>query len=184
VFHLDFLLQWHNSEMADSVRQAYAKLLAMAKSDWVDLEDFHSAVKTILTSLRDFSESSYADPEFVGAKVQERQTQFTVITTLGGVLLGVLGLVYPALGIPTFVGGTVLGLLGFFPVPTRDRVQRSLVQKYFPDLPYDLVRDYQRIREFRKDTLDRLVESGRLPVDDAIGAAPDIPARTLWIPSN
>jgi len=181
VFALDFLAQWHTSGQAQVVRGAYSKLLAMARSDSVGLDEFQATVKLIASSLREFSHSAYADPAYTGKKVEERQTRAAIVCTVGGLLMALVGLVCPAVAVQAFVESALVSLLSFIPLAARERVESALIQRHLPNLPVDLVHDCRQVRQFRRDFVTRALDSNELLIDKALAAGLDIPAGTLWL---
>lgn len=179
VYRAEFLVAFHRSDQAALVRAAYQKLLDAAEAETPSLDQVHHAIKDILSSLKDFCDSSEGAPAFAAKTATERQTTVTVLCAIGGVLTSVGGFfIHPAVGV---AAGTLFSILGAYPVYTREKIERQLLERYCPGVPFELLGDYQKLKDFRASQVGELApiqEPSPLRLSGSL--ATSVRARALW----
>lgn len=179
IFRAEFLRKFHRSEQANLVRQAYWRLVEEAQKREPHLKDIHLAMKTILRYLKDFCDSSESSSSHTKLVAEERQRRLVYLAALGGILTCFAGFYAPPQ--LTFISGLIWSILGVYKFPTRKRVEKALLKKHCPQVPYELFRDYRSVIEYREN-LSRIGIPKGLPqkIQMTDVSASSIPVRTLW----
>lgn len=181
VSRVEFLKSFHKSEQAQLVREAYYALLDNAMSQRPELENIHSAIKTIVGALRDYCDELEEDAEAKADQSAARTSLRNVLLSLGGALLGAGGF----FGAPQLLAGVASSsatVLSLMPKATRQRVMVDILASYFPDVPKELITDYTALRLHRKEELGRLFKLGGEPPPEPAVRPPSssLKVRTVW----
>lgn len=180
VFRLQFLEQWHCSSQAEKARQAFKKLLEIARAGQrtPDLEELHRTMKIILTELQDFCERPEASSREVEQKAARQQTKIAQLTIAGGITASIVGIF--TLNVLMVIAGGSLGIIGYKKWTDRERIIKKLLERHAPNVPWDLYNQYRDLREFPEKFWRRwraLPESVEVKERSS---ATSVPVQTLW----
>jgi len=189
---VEYLLHYHRSDFARSVRDAYHRLLRIARrsSGKVSFEELASEVRLIAGALRDFCESAEANEKFKGRIAKERQTVYSLMCAVGSVLASLYGLVTPQIPHLSFISGIGFTGLSLLTPGSEAEVQKRFIARHFdylePELKTsqdDLLTLFQHADRLAADKRKKVLEFvDRGEIAHPVPSPTQSAIQHLWVP--